>query len=73
MMADSIEAASRTLKQYSEETLNNLVNNIIDNLISNNQFDEVDITLKQITIAKIIFVKKLTDIYHSRIAYPEIR
>lgn len=73
MMADSIEAASRTLKQYTEESINNVVNNIIDNLIANNQFDEVDISLKEIKIVKTIFVKKLIDIYHSRIVYPDTK
>ncbi|MDR2836205.1 MAG: HDIG domain-containing protein, partial [Bacteroidales bacterium] len=65
MMADSIEAASRSLKTYSVETIQNLVNNIIDDLIANGQLDEVDITLKQIKTAKQIFVQKIINIYHT--------
>jgi len=71
MMADAIEAASRTLKYYSQETIMNIVNNIVDNLIADEQFNEVDITLKQINEAKQIFVTKLLNIYHARIVYPE--
>ncbi len=73
MMADAIEAASRTLPKYTPETIQSLVDNIISSQLNENQYDEVNITLKQISIAKSIFAKKLNNIYHSRIAYPEIK
>lgn len=73
MMADSIEAASRTLKNYTEESISNLVDNIIENQLKENQFSNVDITLKQITHAKQVFINKLKNIYHSRIEYPDAK
>jgi len=71
MMADSIEAASRSLKEYTEKALNGLVNNIIDNQMKEKQFDNADITLHEIAEAKRIFLAKLQNIYHARIEYPK--
>lgn len=73
MMADSIEAASRTLKTYSEESIANLVDSIVNSQLEDEQFSEVDITLKQITIAKKVFIDKIKNIYHTRIEYPELK
>lgn len=71
MMADSVEAASRSLKEMNAETIENLVDNIIDYIIKENQLDDADLTFKDITIAKNIFKDKLKNIYHARIEYPE--
>jgi len=71
MMADSIEAASRSLKKYTEEALKELVDTIIDFQMKEEQFDNADITLKEINHAKEIFLTKLQNIYHARIEYPE--
>src|SRR6056297_50143 len=71
MMADSVEAASRSYSSLDEKTINNLVDNIIDSQLSNGQFENVDITLRDITIIKGIFKKKLQNFYHARIEYPE--
>ena len=72
MMADAIEAASRTLKVYTPETIETIVSAIIDSQLKDGQYDDVDITLKQITKAKAIFTAKIGTIYHARISYPEI-
>jgi putative nucleotidyltransferase with HDIG domain len=72
MMADSIEAATRTLKEYSEESISKMVNSIIDSQLAAGQFDYVDITLKKISLAKKVFTEKLLSIYHTRIEYPEL-
>lgn len=72
MMADGLEAASRTLKEYSKESIENLVNNIIDNQIKSGQFDDVDLTFKEISTAKKIFADKIKSVFHGRIVYPEI-
>jgi cyclic-di-AMP phosphodiesterase PgpH len=72
MMADAIEAAARTLNDYTDENIVNLVNKIIDSQLEEGQFADVDITLKQISIAKKTFVEKIKNIYHSRISYPGI-
>lgn len=70
MIADGVEAASRSLKKHDALTINDLVDNIIDYKIANNQFINSDITFKDITIIKKIFKKRLMNIYHARIEYP---
>jgi putative nucleotidyltransferase with HDIG domain len=70
MIADGVEAASRSLKQHDALTINDLVDNIIDYKIVNNQFINSDITFKDITTIKKIFKKRLMNIYHARIEYP---
>ncbi len=71
MMADSVEAASRSLKDYSEEELGKLVESIIEYQFREGQFNEAPITFKDITTVKEIFRKKLINIYHARIRYPK--
>ncbi len=71
MMADTVEAASRSLKNPDEESINNLVESVIGNQIASHQFDNADVTLRDIRKIKKIFKKKLKNIYHLRIEYPE--
>lgn len=71
MMADSVEAASRSLKEPDEETLDQLVESIINFQMIEEQFTEADITYRDISTIKKIFKNKLRNIYHIRIAYPE--
>jgi len=71
MMADSIEAASRSLKSYTQQALNEQINSIIDNQMKEKQFDNANITLHEIAEAKRIFLAKLQNIYHARIEYPK--
>ena len=71
MMADTVEAASRSLKNPDEEAINNLVESVIDNQLKSHQFDNADVTLRDIQKIKKIFKKKLKNIYHLRIEYPE--
>ena len=70
MMVDSVEAASRSLKDYTEESISNLVDNIIDSQIKDNQFLNSDITFSDIDRIKQFLKKKLQSIYHVRTAYP---
>ncbi len=70
MMADAVEAVSRTLKTPSEESINEMVENIINSQIEQQQFVNSDITFKDITVIKKIFKKKLQNMYHVRIEYP---
>jgi cyclic-di-AMP phosphodiesterase PgpH len=70
MMADAVEASSRSLKTYDEQTISNLVETVIYKQIEENQLVNSDITLKDINIIKRIFKKKLMNIYHVRIEYP---
>lgn len=70
MMADSVEAASRSLPHPDEETIDELVESVIDRQIAYEQFINCDITFKDITVIKKIFKKMLMSIYHVRIEYP---
>ena len=70
MMADSVEAASRSLADKTEESINKLVDGIIDKQIADKQFDNANLTFRDITTIKKVFKKKLKNIYHVRIAYP---
>jgi putative nucleotidyltransferase with HDIG domain len=70
MMADSVEAASRSLKKYDAETIDKLVDSIINRQIEENQFVNANITFKDIHSIKKIFKKKLMNIYHVRVEYP---
>ena len=70
MMADSVEAATRSLPEKNTEKISTLVNNIIQNQMNNGQFDNAYITLKEIGLIKKIFIKKLQNIHHCRIEYP---
>lgn len=71
MMADSVEAASRSLKEKTPEAIENLVNNLINKQISENRFEMADISFKNIHQVKQIFTQLLINIYHARIEYPE--
>ncbi len=70
MMADGVEAASRSLKKYDAITIDELVDKIINHLTDSNQFINADITFRDINQIKKIFKKRLMNIYHVRIEYP---
>ena len=71
MMCDAVEAASRSMKDKTEESLNKLVDNIIDGQMKADQFDNTNITFHDITMTKKVLKKKLMSIYHVRVAYPD--
>lgn len=71
MMADSVEAASRSIGRPDEDNINNLVESIIDGQIAANQFINSDITFRDISFSKKIFKRFLLNIYHIRIEYPK--
>jgi putative nucleotidyltransferase with HDIG domain len=71
MMADSVEAASRSLKAINKEIIRDLVENIIEYQYKENQFENVDLTFKEINTIKNLFRKRLVNIYHARVEYPE--
>lgn len=70
MMADSVEAASRTLTNPPPVQIQGMINRLIDAIVADNQFDECDITLHDVRLVKESFFKTLTGIYHRRIDYP---
>lgn len=73
MMADAVEAASRTLQDKTEENITALVNNIIDGQLQDGRFMNAEITFKDIDGVKRVFIEMLTNIYHSRISYPKLK
>lgn len=73
MMADSVEAASRSLSEYTEENIANVVDRVIDSQIAEGRFRNCPITFKDITDIKIVFKEKLRTVHHARISYPELK
>jgi putative nucleotidyltransferase with HDIG domain len=71
MMADSVEAASRSIKDYTAEKIEDLVEKIIQTQMDEGQFSNANITLKDISIIKKVFKRMLMNIYHVRIEYPK--
>ena len=71
MMADTIEAASRSMKVYSEESISNLVESLIDAQFNEGRYKHVPITFQELELIKEVFKDKLRSIYHARIAYPK--
>jgi putative nucleotidyltransferase with HDIG domain len=71
MMADTVEAASRSLKKPDEESIDKLVESVINKQIDSHQFDNADVTFRDIRKIKSVFKKKLMNIYHLRIEYPK--
>ena len=71
MMADSVEAASHSLKEYTESNIHALVDKIIDAQLENGQFSLTPLTFKDIDTIKSTFKERLKAIYHTRISYPE--
>ena len=73
MMADSVEAASRSLTEYNDENIRNLVNKIIDSQVNEGYFTVCPITFLDIATAKQVLIERLKNIYHTRIQYPELK
>ncbi|HBK94803.1 MAG TPA: hydrolase, partial [Porphyromonadaceae bacterium] len=70
MMADAVEAASRSLPEYNEDSIRNLVESLIDSQVTEGYFKLAPITFRDIAAIKEVFLQKLQTIYHTRIAYP---
>ena len=73
MFCDAIEAASRSLKDYSQESISNLVERIVDGKIADGQLVDADVTLREIAKIKETMKTYLQQMYHSRVAYPKRR
>ena len=70
MMADTVEAASRSLSEYTEQAIRDLVNRLIDGQVNDGFFKECPITFRDIQYAKTVLIEKLKTIYHTRVSYP---
>ena len=73
MMADAVEAASRSLPDYTEQSIRELVCRIIDSQVDEGYFRDCPITFRDIQYAKTVLIEKLKTIYHTRISYPELK
>lgn len=72
MMADTVEAASRSLPEYTEESISNLVNHLIDQQVNEGFFKHCPITFHDIAVAKQVLTERLKSVYHTRTSYPEL-
>ena len=70
MMADTVEAASRSLPDYTEQSIRSLVERLIDTQVAEGYFRECPITFRDIQYAKTVLIEKLKTIYHTRVSYP---
>jgi len=70
MMADSVEAASRTLSSPTAAQIQGMIDRLVDAIVADNQLDECDITMREIRLVKESFLKILSGLYHRRIDYP---
>jgi hypothetical protein len=73
MMADAVEARSRSLTEYTEESINEAVETMIDNQIADGEFKDAPITFRDVELVKSVFKDKLMNIFHNRIVYPEVK
>ena len=73
MMADSVEAASRSLQEYTKESISTLIDKIVDGQVAEGFFKECPITFKDIAMVKDLFKEKLKTVYHTRITYQELK
>ncbi|MDD3080063.1 MAG: HDIG domain-containing protein [Paludibacter sp.] len=73
MMADAVEARSRSLSVYTEDTINDAVEQMIDSQIADGQFKSAPISFRDVETVKSVFKEKIKNIYHTRIVYPELK
>jgi membrane-associated HD superfamily phosphohydrolase len=73
MLADSVEAATRSLAQPTQARISNIVRKIIQEKLSDGQLDQCDLTLKELTLIGDSFIRILSGIFHKRIAYPSVQ
>jgi len=73
MMADSVEAASRSLREHTEEKITELVNRIIDSQLADGLLRNTPLTFRDVELVKSTFIEKLKIMYHTRISYPEMK
>ena len=71
MMADAVEAASRSLKDYSEQSISDLVDRIVDGKADDGQLSDSDISLREVNRIKEVMKSYLKQMYHSRVSYPK--
>lgn len=73
MMADAVEARSRSLKEYTPESIDFMVEDMIDSQIADGQFKDSPISFQDVELVKSVFKEKIKNMYHTRISYPELK
>lgn len=73
MMADTVEAASRSLPEYTEESIKALIDRLVDTQLEEGHFKECPITFRDIAVAKVVMLERLKSIYHTRVSYPTLK
>lgn len=73
MVADAVEAASRSLKYYNQESISELVDKIVNSQIAEGSFANANITFSEVETVKNILKERILNIYHTRISYPELK
>ena len=73
MMADAVEARSRSLTEYTDQSIDEMVENMIDGQIAEGEFKDAPITFRDVELVKTVFKEKMKNIYHNRIKYPELK
>lgn len=72
MMCDAVEAASRSLEEYTEGNIRELVDRLVDGMVEEGYFRDCPITFRDISYSKTVLVEKLKTIYHTRVSYPTL-
>jgi len=73
MMADAVEARSRSLSEYTEKSIDKMVEDMIDSQIAEGEFKDAPITFRDVELVKSVFKEKIKNIYHNRIKYPDVK
>jgi cyclic-di-AMP phosphodiesterase PgpH len=73
MMADAVEARSRSLTEYTEASIDQMVEDMIDGQIAEGEFKDAPITFRDVELVKSVFKEKIKNIYHNRIKYPDLK
>ena len=73
MMADAVEAAARSLAEYTEASISELVNRIINGQMSEGFYEYCPITFRDVAVAKQVLIDRLKSIYHTRVSYPQLK
>lgn len=70
MIVDSVEAATKSLREPTRDSIERMVNSIVDSKVAEHQLDECDLTLKDITSIRSLLIEKIASVHHVRVAYP---
>lgn len=73
MITDCVEAASRSLKEYSEESCSRLINQLIEQIINDGMLKDTPLTFRDLEAIRQVYLERLLSMYHTRVSYPELK